>query len=146
MSRGSINQPSTSGQVNTIGRGCGGPSSNAMTGMILINGLDAKALFDTGATNSFISQKFVDRHGFFIDLGGSPLKVWLPNGEYMDMSSVCRNCQITVNWLQSSIDLIVFQIKGFDAILGMDWLTKCHAMVDCVRREILFGVPGQPAH
>ncbi|KAI4325494.1 hypothetical protein MLD38_030885 [Melastoma candidum] len=111
MSRVSINQPSTSGKVNTIGRGRGGPSSNAMTGMILINGLDAKALFDTGATNSFISQKFVDRHGFLIDLGGSPLK-----------------------------------IKGFDVILGMDWLTKCHAMVDCVRWEILFEIPGQPAH
>ncbi|KAI4312633.1 hypothetical protein MLD38_037435 [Melastoma candidum] len=38
------------------------------------------------------------------------------------------------------------QIKDYDVILGMDWLMKCHAMMDCVRREILFEVSGQPAY
>ncbi|KAI4321445.1 hypothetical protein MLD38_034825 [Melastoma candidum] len=143
-SRGSINQPAGSGRVNAIGRGRAGPSSNAMLGMILVNGWDATALFDTGATHSFISQSFVDRYSFVMDLGGSPLRVWMPNGESMPMRSVCRNCEITVNFLQSRIDLVVFQIREFDVILGMDWLMTCHAMVDCVRREILFKVPGQP--
>ncbi|KAI4310533.1 hypothetical protein MLD38_035506 [Melastoma candidum] len=80
MARGSINQPSSSGQMNTIGRGRGCPSSNAMTGMILINGLDARALFDTGATHSFTYQKFVDKHGFLIDLEAVEAQMILCDG------------------------------------------------------------------
>ncbi|KAI4312636.1 hypothetical protein MLD38_037438 [Melastoma candidum] len=141
-SRGSVNQPSGSSCVNTMSRGRAGPSSNAMSGMILVNGWDAIALFDTGATHSFISQSFAEENGFMVDMGGSPLRVWLPNGESISMNSVCGNCEVTVNLLQSWVDLIVFQIKDYDVILGMDWLMKCHAMVDCVRREILFEVSG----
>ncbi|KAI4369075.1 hypothetical protein MLD38_017564 [Melastoma candidum] len=73
-SGGSINQPAGSGHVSAIGRGRAGLSSNAMSGMILVNGWDATTLFDTGATHSLISQSFVDRYGFVMDLGGSPLR------------------------------------------------------------------------
>ncbi|KAI4312644.1 hypothetical protein MLD38_037447 [Melastoma candidum] len=145
-SRGSVNQPSGSSCVNTMSRGRAGPSSNAMSGMILVNGWDAITLFDTGATHSFISQSFAEENGFMVDMGGSPMRVWLPNGESISMNSVCGNCEVTVNLLQSWVDLIVFEIKDYDVILGMDWLMKCHAMVDCVRREILFEVSGQPAY
>ncbi|KAI4371504.1 hypothetical protein MLD38_019732 [Melastoma candidum] len=116
-SRDSVNQPSGSGCANTIGRGRAGPSNKALSGMILVNGWDAIALFDTGANHSFISQSFVEENGFMVDMGGGPLRVWLRNGE-----------------------------NDYDIILGMDWLMTCHAMVDCVRKEILLGVSGQPAY
>ena len=33
-------------------------------------------------------------------------------------------------------DLIVLDIHDFDIILGMDWLAKHHATVDCYRKEV----------
>ncbi|KAL5773813.1 hypothetical protein ACOSQ2_013737 [Xanthoceras sorbifolium] len=35
-------------------------------------------------------------------------------------------------------DLIVLDIYDFDVILGMNWLSRHHAMVDCFRKEVTF--------
>jgi hypothetical protein len=39
-------------------------------------------------------------------------------------------------------NLVVFEMSGFDIILGMDWLSKYHACVDCFCKEIVFRPPG----
>ncbi|XP_030544223.2 uncharacterized protein LOC115750806 [Rhodamnia argentea] len=36
------------------------------------------------------------------------------------------------------IDLIVLEMYNFDVIIGMDWLTKQKAIVDCYRRDVQF--------
>jgi hypothetical protein len=35
-------------------------------------------------------------------------------------------------------NLVVFEMSGFDIILGMDWLSKYHASIDCFRKEIVW--------
>ena len=40
-------------------------------------------------------------------------------------------------------DLILLDIHDFDIILGMDWLSRHHAIVDCYRKEVRFCRPGQ---
>ena len=41
------------------------------------------------------------------------------------------------------MDLISLEMKDFDVILGMDWLTKHHASIDCFRKRVVFAMPGQ---
>ena len=41
-------------------------------------------------------------------------------------------------------DLIVLDIHDFDIILGMDWLAKHRATVDCHRKEVHISQPGEP--
>jgi hypothetical protein len=36
------------------------------------------------------------------------------------------------------VNLVVFEMSGFDIILGMDWLSKYHASVNCFRKEIVW--------
>lgn len=48
------------------------------------------------------------------------------------MDCTCEGCEVVVDSLYSLIDVVVFQIRGFDVILGMDKLRVCHAMADCV--------------
>ena len=38
-------------------------------------------------------------------------------------------------------DLILLDIHDFDVILGMDWLSRHHAKVDCYRKEVRFYRP-----
>jgi hypothetical protein len=38
-------------------------------------------------------------------------------------------------------NLAVFQMQGFDIILGMDWLSRYYASIDCRRKEIIFRPP-----
>ena len=40
-------------------------------------------------------------------------------------------------------DLILLDIHDFDVILGMDWLSRHHAIVDCYRKEVRFCRSGQ---
>ena len=40
-------------------------------------------------------------------------------------------------------NLILLDIHDFDVILGMDWLSRHHAIVDCYRKEVRFCRPGQ---
>ena len=40
-------------------------------------------------------------------------------------------------------DLILLDIHDFDVILGMDWLSRHHAMVDYYRKEVRFCRPGE---
>ena len=42
------------------------------------------------------------------------------------------------------IDLLPLNIDHFDVILGMDWLTKYHATIDCVTKQVVFRPPGLP--
>ena len=40
-------------------------------------------------------------------------------------------------------DLIVLDIQDFDAILGMDWLSKYCAFIDCKDKKVIFEIPGK---
>ena len=39
--------------------------------------------------------------------------------------------------------MILLDIHDFDVILGMDWLSRLHAIVDCYRKEVSFCRPGE---
>ncbi|XP_071928104.1 uncharacterized protein [Coffea arabica] len=41
------------------------------------------------------------------------------------------------------VDLISLAIKGYDVILGMDWLAHYHARVDCKMKVVEFCIPGE---
>lgn len=48
--------------------------------------------------------------------------------------SMCEN--------DTTTDLMLLEMSDFDVILGMDWLSSCHAMVDCREKAIKFNVSG----
>ncbi|KAI5339933.1 hypothetical protein L3X38_019207 [Prunus dulcis] len=68
----------------------------------------------------------------------------LHTGEVLYADRVFRNCFIQVDdaWLEAN--LIPLDLVDLDIILGMDWLEKHHASVDCFRKEVTLRSPGQP--
>ncbi|KAL2474476.1 Uncharacterized protein Adt_35212 [Abeliophyllum distichum] len=42
-------------------------------------------------------------------------------------------------------DLIVLDVQDFDIILGMDWLSRYHAMIDYCKKELVFEPPNMPS-
>jgi hypothetical protein len=48
------------------------------------------------------------------------------------------NCPIVIEGRVLPAKLAVFGMMGFDVILGMDWLSKYNANMDCRRKEITF--------
>ncbi|KAI5338785.1 hypothetical protein L3X38_018057 [Prunus dulcis] len=68
----------------------------------------------------------------------------LPTGEVLYTNLVFRNCYVQVGNAWSKADLIPLDLVDLDIILGIDWLEKHHASVDCFRKEVIIQSPGQP--
>ena len=65
-----------------------------------------------------------------------------PLGVTVKLGKVCNDCPLTLEDRNFPTDLIVLSMSEFDVILGIDWLTKYGAILDCVSKSITFTVPG----
>ena len=103
--------------------------------MVLISHSWAHVLFDTGASHSFISVAFASVLRLEFERLESPLQLDTPGGSN-EVSLVCKSCRITVDGNHFLADLFVLPMSVFDVILGMDWLGKYKAIVDCAKMHI----------
>ena len=55
----------------------------------------------------------------------------------MTCSYMYPTCEIIVGDAHLFIDLLPLNIDHLDVILGMDWLTKYHATIDCVTKQVV---------
>ena len=53
------------------------------------------------------------------------------------MNRVYRNCPIVIQDREFSVNLIALPFQEFDLILGMDWLSKHKAILDCGKKTIV---------
>ena len=65
------------------------------------------------------------------------LLVTSPLGHSVRVNRVYKNCPLLVHDREFSVDLIVLPFHEFDLILGMDWLSKHQAIVDCDKKIVL---------
>ena len=66
-----------------------------------------------------------------------------PLGVTIKLGKVCKDCPLTLENRNFPTDLIVLSMSEFDVILGIDWLTKYGAILDCVSKSITFSTPGR---
>ncbi|KAL5540955.1 hypothetical protein UlMin_044247 [Ulmus minor] len=111
----------------------------AIEGMIIISNSWARALFDTGASHSFISELFVNALGLEIQPLYPPLTLMTPMGGHALVSFVCKSCVVMIESHRLLADLIVLPMTQFDVILGMDWLSKYQTIIDCHRARVIIG-------
>ncbi|GKB84159.1 putative reverse transcriptase domain-containing protein [Tanacetum coccineum] len=110
------------------------PDSNVVTDTFLLNNRYASILFDTGADRSFVSTTFSS----LIDITPTTLDhyydVELAGGKIIGINTIIRGC--TLNFLDHSfnINLMPVELGSFDIIIGMDWLAKYHAVIDCAEK------------
>ena len=57
-------------------------------------------------------------------------------------TSMVKNCPILVESHVMLANLIVFEMSGFEIVLGMDWISKYHACEDYFCKEIVFKPSG----
>ncbi|XP_073120572.1 uncharacterized protein [Henckelia pumila] len=112
------------------------PDSAIVSGMIRIADLPAFVLIDTGAMHSFMSVSFMMKLWVLPDESISEFCVSLPSGEELKSSNVVRNCKVQMQSLVLCADFIVLKMVDFDAIFGMDWLTRHEAIIDCKRKTV----------
>ncbi|GJR68694.1 putative reverse transcriptase domain-containing protein [Tanacetum coccineum] len=89
-------------RVYALGGGGANPDSNIITGTFLLNNSYARMLFDSGADRSFVSTTF---------------------------SALLDDVPSILDDTRSILILLPVELGSFDVIIGMDWLSKYHAVI-----------------
>ena len=53
-------------------------------------------------------------------------------------NKICKGCVVELYGRQLEADLFLIETGGYNVILGMNWLGKHHAVIDCKDRSITF--------
>ncbi|CAA0836841.1 Unknown protein, partial [Striga hermonthica] len=113
-----------------------------MSGMLILNDVPVFALFDTGATHSFISRRCLDTIGVHAFTAVDPLEVSLASGRRIVITAKASDLSLSIGGRILSTDTYVLEMRDFDLIFGMDWLSYYHADIRYHDREITLYLPG----
>ncbi|KAL5545187.1 hypothetical protein UlMin_008971 [Ulmus minor] len=113
-------------------------TSNVVTGQLSVAKMSAYVLFDSGATHSFISNSFADRLNWVRDRMNQSFHVALPSGEVLLSNYWVRHVPIVFSGRELHADLVLIKMYDYDVILGMDFLGKYNALIECRRRRVIF--------
>jgi len=61
-----------------------------------------------------------------------------PASGVVSTTFVCVGCPLEVGGRRFKVNLICLPMEGLDVILGMDWLSVSHIVIDCGRRSVVF--------
>ncbi|XP_074562798.1 uncharacterized protein LOC141819374, partial [Curcuma longa] len=140
ISQGRLEAPPvmTNARVFSITKEDVANASTVVTGQIIIYSQYANALFDTGATHSFISMPYAKRIGIPPQVLDNRFLTTLPSGEIMASTHMLRAVPIRIAERELYCDLIVLDMRDYDVILGMDFLSKYGASIECRKRRVVF--------
>ncbi|XP_027082195.2 uncharacterized protein [Coffea arabica] len=139
------NRPKVSARVYAIGHQEVTDPSAVIEDTLSIFRRTARVLIDPSATHSFVSPAFMAH----IDIKAEKLPYDLEIKTPITNKSILANmmykdCDVWIGERKLSVDLIELALKGYDLILGMDWLAKYHARLDCSMKKADFHIPGEP--
>jgi hypothetical protein len=127
------------GEVNHVTVEEAQEAPNVFIGKFFINNTSAVVLFDSGASHSFISTMYVDKHNLPIALLRCRMIVTSPGGD-MPTRQLCPkvNLKKRVDFVAK---LIVLKSKGIHIILGMDWLGKHKVLINYAKKSVKLTTP-----
>jgi hypothetical protein len=88
-------------------------------------------LIDSGEIHCYIDPNIVDRLHLEKSKLGKASLVQLATGTKRRIYDMVRSCSISLNGMNTSIDLNIIPLGSYDILIGMDWLDKHHAILDC---------------
>src|SRR6185312_8442755 len=124
------------GRVNHVAAESTQEAQDVVFGMFLVNSAPALVLFDSGATHSFISAQFVAKHSIPLCTMPRTMLVNSPGGNMKAMYR-CFGVRIQIMGREFVANPIVLESSGIDIILGMGWMTKYDAVIQCAKRSVL---------
>ncbi|XP_041016164.1 uncharacterized protein LOC121258687 [Juglans microcarpa x Juglans regia] len=136
-------RPTAQARVFALTPGDAETSNELVTGTLLLFYRHATALYDSGATHSFIARAYAclnERVPEYLDCS---LSVATPTGEHIICDTILRNCPIEISGRHLPVDLVIFEMLGFDIIFGIDWLSRNHACVDCLKKKVVLKPSGK---
>ena len=99
-------------------------------------GMKVSVLFDSRATNSFISSSLVAKSGIPVVKARNKWQVELALGSRVSADIIAPDCKIHMKSFTTLANLRVIPLGSYDIVLGMDWLEQHQAILDCKDKSI----------
>ena len=71
------------------------------------------------------------------------MRVSLPVGDPLLADRVVRDSRVLIEGQEFPADLVALDMRDFDVVLGMDWLSRHRATLDCYKKEVKLHKPGK---
>ncbi|WVZ76164.1 hypothetical protein U9M48_024161, partial [Paspalum notatum var. saurae] len=123
------------GKVNHVTAETAAEAPNVVLGTVTVNSNPATILFDTGATHSFITRSFAEKHNLPLSCMKRPMVINSPGGK-ITTNTVCTKVSINIREVEFRTGLLVIDSMDIDIILGMDTLEKWGVKIDCAQRTV----------
>ena len=107
-----------------------------IAGTFSLLSLPLYALVDSGSTHSYVLREHACYLGLCADELDVGVHVTSSFGDVIVTRKVYRRCPLEVQGWIFLVDLMELPFFGFDIILGMDWLSTHHAIVDCEMKRV----------
>ena len=135
----SVNRPTTTAPTQTYAmRAREDPDiPGVIAATFTLFDIDLYALIYPGSMHSYICMEQMSDKLPSVELLAYDMLVTSPLGHSVRVNHVYKNCPLMVHDREFSIDLIALPFHEFDLILGMDWLSKHRAIVDCDKKRVL---------
>ncbi|XP_070045439.1 uncharacterized protein [Nicotiana tomentosiformis] len=75
---------------------------------------------------------------------GTPGYVSTLVGDSVVVDQIYRSCIVTLCGYETRADLLLLDMTDFEVILGMDWLSSYHAVLDCHAKTVTLAMPELP--
>jgi hypothetical protein len=106
-----------------------------MMGTFLVANHPPIILFDSGASHTFISKKFVEQHCIPYHESREGFKIHSPGGQIFT-KEVAFQVPVTLAERDFPTNMIVLKGQDIDVILGMNWLAQHKAILNTELRSI----------
>ena len=110
-----------------------------MAGTIHVAGKPTHVLFDSGATHSFVTPEVAARFWDCFVVDRINVAVLTPADRTLQADQCIKNVPLVIQEKEFAADLLVVPLKGYEVILGMDWLSSYRVQIDCGKGRLLFG-------
>ena len=123
-------------RVNNVMLADAQQSSKIVLGKLLVCLVLATVLFDSGASHSFVSRAFVERAELHPQGLPQQLSIVSPSSK-TNSTAFVPDVEINIQGAIFSASPIVLARSDIDFILGMDWLVKYKAKIDCSSKTVM---------
>ncbi|GJW70200.1 putative reverse transcriptase domain-containing protein [Tanacetum coccineum] len=116
---------------------------NVVTGTFLLNQHLARVLFVSGADKSFVSITLASILNILPITLDTTYDIEMANGNLVGTNTAIQGCTLILLNQPFEINLMPIKLGSFNAVIGMDWLSKYHARIICDEKVVHIPINGE---
>ena len=135
-----INAQPFGGRVTAVSAREADQATDVVTSTFTIHSVVVNVLFDSGATCSFLAKSKVEE----LNLGTFEKVSYIvavPSGRLYNCDRLYKEVPLRIGKVIFPSDLYVLDMEGLEVILGMDWLGKYKATIECREQRVTLEGP-----